>query len=132
MLRRALTRKIRSAAAAGSAVDAATLNLTDSQLASVKVEPVEERAFPVERQAVGSIDFNEDMETQVFTPYQGKIIALFAAVGDDVKRGQTLFTVTDRRPPGSGGIKSPLGRKFTKPRLLDRRAASACVDLVVE
>ena len=33
------------------------------------------------------------METQVFTPYQGKIIALFAAVGDDVKKGQTLFTI---------------------------------------
>ena len=64
-----------------------------SQLASVKVEPVEEREFPVEKEAVGSIDFNEDMETQVFTPYQGKIIALFAEVGDDVKKGQTLFTI---------------------------------------
>ncbi|HML08771.1 MAG TPA: efflux RND transporter periplasmic adaptor subunit [Xanthobacteraceae bacterium] len=70
-----------------------TLNLSDSQLAAVKVEPVEEHEFPVEKQAVGSIDFNEDMETQVFTPYQGKIIALFAAVGDDVKKGQTLFTI---------------------------------------
>jgi membrane fusion protein, heavy metal efflux system len=52
------------------------VNLSDSQLASVKVEPIEERDFPVEKEAVGSIDFNEDMETQVFTPYQGKIIAL--------------------------------------------------------
>jgi membrane fusion protein, heavy metal efflux system len=69
------------------------LDLTDAQLASVKVEPVEAREFPVEKEAVGSIDFNEDMETQVFTPYQGKIIALFAAVGDDVKKGQTLFTI---------------------------------------
>jgi membrane fusion protein, heavy metal efflux system len=63
------------------------------QLAAVKVEPVEEREFPVEKQAVGSIDFNEDMETQVFTPYQGKIIALYAGLGDDVKKGQTLFTI---------------------------------------
>ncbi len=30
---------------------------------------------------------------QVFTPYQGRIIALFASVGDDVKKGQTLFTI---------------------------------------
>ena len=73
--------------------DANTLNLTDSQLASVKVEAVEAREFPVEKEAVGSIDFNEDMETQVFTPYQGKIIALFAAIGDDVKKGQKLFTI---------------------------------------
>jgi membrane fusion protein, heavy metal efflux system len=29
----------------------------------------------------------------VFTPYQGRIIALFASVGDDVKKGQTLFTI---------------------------------------
>ena len=70
-----------------------TLDLTDSQLAAVKVESVEVHIFPVEKEAVGSIDFNEDMETQVFTPYQGKIIALFAAVGDDVKKGQTLFTI---------------------------------------
>ncbi len=69
------------------------LELSDSQLASVKVQPVEMREFPVEKEAVGSIDFNEDMETQVFTPYQGKIISLFAEVGNDVKRGQTLFTI---------------------------------------
>jgi len=80
-------------AAATESGDAANLNLTDAQLAAVKVEPVEEREFPVEKEAVGSIDFNEDMETQVFTPYQGRILALFAAVGDDVKKGQTLFTI---------------------------------------
>ena len=78
---------------AGGSGDPNTLNLSDTQLASVKVEPVEAREFPVEKEAVGGIDFNEDMETQVFTPYQGRIIALFAAVGDDVKKGQTLFTI---------------------------------------
>jgi membrane fusion protein, heavy metal efflux system len=82
-----------SAAPGAASVSPFTLDLTDSQLAAVKVEPVEVRVFPVEKEAVGSIDFNEDMETQVFTPYQGKIIALFAAVGDDVKKGQTLFTI---------------------------------------
>jgi membrane fusion protein, heavy metal efflux system len=79
--------------ARGAAHDPDSLDLSDKQLASVKVEPVEGREFPVEKQAVGSINFNEDMETQVFTPYQGKIFALFAAVGDDVKKGQTLFTI---------------------------------------
>ena len=82
-----------AASTAGRSGDPNTLDLTDSQLASVKVEPVETREFPVEKEAVGGIDFNEDMETQVFTPYQGRIIALFAAVGDDVKKGQTLFTI---------------------------------------
>ena len=70
-----------------------TLDLSDSQLNAVKVEPVEEREFPVEKEAIGSIDFDEDMTVQVFTPYQGRIIALFAEVGDDVKNGQTLFTI---------------------------------------
>src|SRR6202166_2708692 len=69
------------------------VDLSDSQLASVKVEPVEEREFPVEKDAVGSIGFNEDMTVQVFTPYQGRIIALFAEVGNDVSKGQTLFTI---------------------------------------
>ncbi|WP_325742086.1 efflux RND transporter periplasmic adaptor subunit, partial [Bradyrhizobium sp.] len=70
-----------------------SVDLSDAQLAYVKVEPVEERDFPVEKEAVGSIDFDEDMAVQVFTPYQGRIIALYASVGDDVKKGQTLFTI---------------------------------------
>ena len=74
-------------------VNGNNLELSESQLTAVKVEPVALRDFPVEKEAVGSIDFNEDMETQVFTPYQGKIIALFAEVGSDVKKGQTLFTI---------------------------------------
>ena len=73
--------------------DRDSVDLSDSQLASVKVEPIEEHAFPVEKDAIGSIDFNEDMAVQVFTPYQGRIIALYASVGDDVKKGQTLFTI---------------------------------------
>jgi cobalt-zinc-cadmium efflux system membrane fusion protein len=76
-----------------ASVNGNNLELSESQLAAVKVEPVALRAFPVEKEAVGSIDFNEDMATQVFTPYQGKIISLFAEVGSDVKKGQTLFTI---------------------------------------
>jgi cobalt-zinc-cadmium efflux system membrane fusion protein len=70
-----------------------SVDLSDSQLASVKVGPVQEREFPVEKEAVGSIDFNEDMSVQVFAPYQGRIIALYGEVGNDVKKGQTLFTI---------------------------------------
>jgi membrane fusion protein, heavy metal efflux system len=80
-------------APAASAADRDSIDLSDTQLAAVKVEPVEEREFPVEKSAIGSIDFDEDMATQVFTPYQGRIIALYASIGDDVKKGQTLFTI---------------------------------------
>ena len=70
-----------------------SVDLSDSQLTAVKVEPIGEHDFPVEKEAVGSINFNEDLEVQVFTPYQGRIIALFAEVGNDVKKGQILFTI---------------------------------------
>jgi membrane fusion protein, heavy metal efflux system len=70
-----------------------SLELSDSQLKGVKVETIETRDFPIEKRAVGSIDFNEDLLTQVFTPYPGRIIGLFAKVGDEVKKGQLLFTI---------------------------------------
>jgi cobalt-zinc-cadmium efflux system membrane fusion protein len=70
-----------------------SVDLSDSQLAYVKVEPVAEREFPIEKESVGSIDFNEEMTLQVFTPYQGRIIGLFAKVGDQVAEGATLFTI---------------------------------------
>jgi membrane fusion protein, heavy metal efflux system len=83
----------RTPPADAAAKDKNSVDLSDSQLALVKVEPIEEHDFPSEKEAVGSINFNEDMSVQVFTPYQGRIIALFASVGDDVKKGQTLFTI---------------------------------------
>jgi cobalt-zinc-cadmium efflux system membrane fusion protein len=86
-------RSAQTSEAAKAARDPGSLDLTDSQLSAVKVAPVEEHDFPVTKEAVGSIDFNEDMAVQVFTPYPGRIIALFAKVGDDVKKGQTLFTI---------------------------------------
>ncbi len=70
-----------------------SVDLSDSQLDAVKVAPVEARDFPVEKNAIGSIDFDEEMAVQVFAPYEGRIIALFDSVGEDVKKGQTLFTI---------------------------------------
>ncbi len=77
----------------GAPRDPNSVDLSDSQLASVKVEPAAEREFPIEKQAVGSIGFNEESAVQVFTPYPGRITALFAKVGDAVTKGQTLFTI---------------------------------------
>ena len=70
-----------------------SVDLSDSQLTSVKVEPVGEREFPLEKEAIGSIDFNEELSVQVFTPYPGRIVNLFAKAGDEVKKGETLFTI---------------------------------------
>jgi cobalt-zinc-cadmium efflux system membrane fusion protein len=70
-----------------------TIELTDAQLSAVKVEPVGEYVFPIQKEAIGSIEFNQEMSVQVFTPYQGRIVGLFAKIGDEVKKGQTLFTI---------------------------------------
>ncbi len=70
-----------------------SVHLTDSQLGSIKVGAVSERDFPMQKEAVGGIDFNEDMDVQVFSPYQGRIIQAFANLGDEVRKGQTLFTI---------------------------------------
>jgi cobalt-zinc-cadmium efflux system membrane fusion protein len=67
--------------------------LSDSQLQVVNVGTVSEYLFPLQREAVGNIDFNEDMQTQVFPPYQGRIAQLFAKLGDNVSKGQPLFTI---------------------------------------
>jgi membrane fusion protein, heavy metal efflux system len=72
---------------------AQSVALSETQLAAVKIAAAGEREFPIERAAVGSIDFNEEMSVQVFTPNQGRILGLFAKVGDEVKKGQTLFTI---------------------------------------
>jgi membrane fusion protein, heavy metal efflux system len=70
-----------------------SVELSEPQLKLVNVAAVEEHEFPIEKGSVGSIDFNEELLTQVFTPYQGKIIGLFAKVGDEVQKGQLLFTI---------------------------------------
>jgi cobalt-zinc-cadmium efflux system membrane fusion protein len=70
-----------------------TLELSDRDVAAVKAEPVAFREFPVEKTAIGSIDFNQDMTVQVFTPYAGRIVQLSAQLGDEVQKGQVLFTI---------------------------------------
>jgi cobalt-zinc-cadmium efflux system membrane fusion protein len=79
--------------AAAAAAPSDSVDLSDSQLSLVRVEPVGEHVFPIVKSAVGSIDFNQEMSVQVFTPYQGRIVGLFAKIGDEVQRGQTLFTI---------------------------------------
>jgi len=70
-----------------------TIELTQSQLAAIKIEPVGTYSFSVDKDAVGNIDFDEDLSVQVFSSYQGKIIKALADVGDAVQRGQPLYTI---------------------------------------
>lgn len=76
---------------AQSSADSVTL--TDTQLKFVAVVPVTQVDFTVDRDSVGSTDYNEDMTVQVSPPYQGRIIKLYAKAGDMVRKGQPLFTI---------------------------------------
>ena len=73
--------------------DAAAVTLTADQLAAIKLAPVGTHECPLEKDAVGSIDYDEDLAVPVSTPYPGKIIATFAKLGDDVRKGQPLYTI---------------------------------------
>jgi membrane fusion protein, heavy metal efflux system len=70
-----------------------TLDLSPSQLNAIKIEPVGTYAFPVEKEAVGNIDYDEDLSVQVFPPYQGTIIKTFAELGAEVQKEQPLYTI---------------------------------------
>ena len=85
-----------SAIPARSAADpltAQSVELSASEFKQFKVERAREHEFTIQRETVGNIDFNQEMSVAVFPPVQGKIIALFASAGDDVKKGMSLYTV---------------------------------------
>lgn len=71
----------------------ATVELSPSQLTSIKVEPVGSYRFPVDKEAVGNIDFDWDVSVQVFPPYQGTIIEALGVLGAEVRKDQPLYTI---------------------------------------
>ena len=70
-----------------------TVELSPSQLNSIKIEPVGSHLFPVEKEAVGDISFADDLSVDVFPAYQGTIIKAFVELGAQVKKDQPLYTI---------------------------------------
>jgi cobalt-zinc-cadmium efflux system membrane fusion protein len=95
LLLAAASAQVAAAAAAESAGPPSepAVELSESQAKAIKTEPTGEHLFPQEQQAVGNIDFNQELLTQVFTPYQGRILNALARAGDIVKKDQTLFMI---------------------------------------
>lgn len=83
----------KSPRASADPLAAQSVELSASEFAQFKVQPAAERDFTIQRETVGNIDFNREMSVDVFTPFPGRIIALFAKTGDDVQKGSKLFTV---------------------------------------
>jgi cobalt-zinc-cadmium efflux system membrane fusion protein len=113
-----------------------SIELSEAQLTFVKVAPIEEREFPIQKGSVGSIDFNEELLTQVFTPYQGKISGLFSKVGDEVQKGQLLFTIDSpdllqacSNLIAAAGVLQLTSRNLTRLRMLYETRAISQKDL---
>lgn len=70
-----------------------TVELTDKQAGTLTVAAAGAQDFVTRRTAVGTIDFNQNLLIQVFSQYPGKILKAFYNVGDDVKKGDILFTI---------------------------------------
>jgi cobalt-zinc-cadmium efflux system membrane fusion protein len=73
--------------------DVIFVDLTEKQAATLRIGPAEQHTFETLKTAVGTIDFNENMNVQVFAQYPGKILEAKPNIGDDVKQGDTLFTI---------------------------------------
>lgn len=83
----------------------ATVELSTGQLSAIKIQPVESYLFSIEKKGIGSIDFDNrlyfdnTLSVQVFPPREGKIVKTLAELGDEVQKGEPLYSVaTDNDP----------------------------------
>jgi membrane fusion protein, heavy metal efflux system len=81
------------AANSNSSSSEPALDLSSSQLNAIKVEQVGSYLFPVEEEAVGSIDFDGNLSVQVFPLFQGTILDIFVELGAQVQKEQPLYTI---------------------------------------
>jgi multidrug efflux pump subunit AcrA (membrane-fusion protein) len=76
-----------------------TVELSDEQLNAIKIGTVGTYLFPILKSGIGSIDFENNLysdaslSTQVFPPSEGKIIKVFVELGDEVQKGQPLYSI---------------------------------------
>jgi len=90
-----------SAAAAQPAGSRATpgesrLHLAEAQLAEITLETVTPRAAGDVIRATGTVEFDADRTARILTPVAGQVQDLRANVGDEVRRGDTLFVLSSR------------------------------------
>lgn len=69
------------------------VRVAPDQAPAFDVGTPQEHQFENLRSTTGIIDFNQDRTTRVFSTQQGRIAQVLVRAGDDVKAGQTLYTV---------------------------------------
>lgn len=70
-----------------------TVDLSQSQLSSVKIEPVGTYRFDVEKEAVGNISYADDLSVDVYPQNPGTIIKALVELGAQVQKDQPLYTI---------------------------------------
>ena len=97
--RRAADTSVPRPSASNASASETTVELSPSQLPAIKVQPVGSSLFYVEKKGIGNIDFDNKLyfdnrlSVQVFPPHQGRINQTLAELGDEVQKGQPLYTV---------------------------------------
>lgn len=82
-----------------------TVDLSSSQLPAIKLQPVESYVFSIEKKGIGSIDFDNKLyfdntlSVQVFPPREGKIVKTVAELGDEIQKGEPLYTIATADEP---------------------------------
>jgi len=79
--------------ASNAAQSEASVELSPAQLEAIKIQPVGTCPFAIEKEAVGTISFVDDLSVEVFPPYQGKLLKTFVELGDEVQKDQPLYTI---------------------------------------
>ena len=97
-----------------------TVELTDNQLKSIKIEPVGTHVFALWKTGIGTIDFDNNLYSdaslsrQVFPPQEGKITKIFSELGDEVRKDAPLYTINVPGPvPKEVTVRSPIAGQIT-------------------
>jgi len=67
--------------------------LSDTDMKSLRIQPVALADFRAERVAEGRIALNDDRSTPVFAAFTGRVLRVSVRLGDEVVEGQKLFEI---------------------------------------
>lgn len=74
-------------------LSAGEFHLSDTEMRALRIDAVTVRSFRSERIAEGRIAVNDDRATPVFSPYGGRVVKVYASLGESVRAGDTLFEI---------------------------------------
>jgi len=76
--------------------DPNSITLDENSLAAIETEAVEIHKLPFVIEATGQLQANANVVTRVSSPLSGKVTTVHATIGEHVKAGQILATVTSQ------------------------------------